>query len=211
MPRPPAPRQHAILHNSLAVALANAKLQDVLVNSRVTMAAFPSLARAAIVRDARRNGAREATVRWRVGDWARANPPARHSVLARRALVLARGSRAGPTARAFNRPIRGASAPRARWISTRDHGANGVARGSGIVQRSGPRARGEWRAGARRIDRRCPVLPNATLMGPGSEVFANLMGPANRQGHGATRKVHAVNSPTSWGHPIARVMGPPPF
>jgi hypothetical protein len=55
------------------------------------------------------------------------------------------------------------------------------------------------------------TVPNATLMGPGSEVFANLMGPANRQGHGATRKVHAVDSPTSWGHPIARVMGPPPF
>src|ERR1700690_4168765 len=35
-------------------------------------------------------------------------------------------------------------------------------------------------------------MPNATLMGPGSEVFANLMGPANRQGHGATPIVRSV-------------------
>jgi len=32
----PSPRQHAILRDSLAVALANAKLQDVLVNSTDT-------------------------------------------------------------------------------------------------------------------------------------------------------------------------------
>jgi len=58
--------------------------------------------------------------------------------------------------------------------------------------------------------RKGAYVPNATLMGPGSGVFATLMGPANRQGHGATRKGHAVNSPRPWGHPIARVMGPVP-
>jgi hypothetical protein len=53
-------------------------------------------------------------------------------------------------------------------------------------------------------------MPIARLMGPGPVVFASIMGPVNRQAHGATREVHDVNSPASWGQPIARVMGPPP-
>jgi hypothetical protein len=32
-----------------------------------------------------------------------------------------------------------------------------------------------------------PVVPNARLMGPEAGVFASLMGPPDRQGHGATR------------------------
>src|ERR1700743_2095883 len=44
-------------------------------------------------------------------------------------------------------------------------------------------------------------MPIARPMGPATAVFATLMGPPNRQGHGATRRVT--------GPKFARVMGPP--
>lgn len=53
----------------------------------------------------------------------------------------------------------------------------------------------------------------ARLMGPGAGVFASLIGPPDRQGHGATRpgwltrfrQGHgASRSPGSWGHPTRR-------
>ena len=39
----------------------------------------------------------------------------------------------------------------------------------------------------------------ARIMGPRSGEFARVMGPPIRQGHGATRRVGAWNSPGSWG------------
>ena len=39
------------------------------------------------------------------------------------------------------------------------------------------------------MERAARALPVATIMGPGFGKFATLMGPANRQGHGATRRV----------------------
>jgi hypothetical protein len=57
-----------------------------------------------------------------------------------------------------------------------------------------------------------PSLSVARLMGPGIDVFARVMGPPNRQGHGArvagdrilNRQGHgASRSPGSWGQPVS--------
>lgn len=53
-------------------------------------------------------------------------------------------------------------------------------------------------------------VPVATLMGPAPRVFATLMGPPVRQGHGATRGVSDVGFASVMGPALARVMGPPP-
>ncbi len=97
------------------------------------------LAGAAIVSDPGGYGARKATVRGRLWNGPWAHPPARGDVLARRALVLAGGSRTRPTPRAFERTIGRTSATRSRRIRACDESASGIASGSGVVQRGRPR------------------------------------------------------------------------
>jgi hypothetical protein len=55
------------------------------------------------------------------------------------------------------------------------------------------------------------VLPIATLMGPLRRLFAGLMGPPDRQGHGATREGHDVISPAFMGPPDRQGHGATPI
>lgn len=52
-------------------------------------------------------------------------------------------------------------------------------------------------------------LPIASLMGPGSDGFANVMGPADRQGHGSARKAAGSQIARLMAPPIVRLMGQP--